>query len=191
MLSLSPRKDMFRLLLPNDILPPEVKSKYAEMLNKMPGVITSPIDYLNESIVGIEIPGINSVHIEQSQVSFGRGIEPHHQNTYISTKNPLDLIDKDLKITFRMNQGLYNYFMLYETLFYRIMKTKNYRDSGLFELYILNEAGKVVSKVTFMECSMDSISSLAFEYTKVTRDLETFDVVFKFNNIDFDFIDDK
>ena len=190
MLSLSPRTDLFMFHFPSDILPPEVKDKYREILNREAGVITDPIDYLNESIMGVSLPGVGSVHIEQSQVSHnGNFTEPAHANHYIGTSNPLELIDKEFKVAMRLNQGLYNYFMMYETIFHRISKTSKYTDSGLFTIYILNESGVAISKIELFECSLDAIEGLEFDYTKISRDVLTFELVFKFNNINFDFID--
>lgn len=188
MLSLSPRFDLFRFLLPKDILPPEVESKYRGLINREPGVLISPIDYLNESIKGITIPGFESVHIEQKQIgSHAGGIEPHHSNYYIGSSNPLDLIEREIKITFRLNQGLYNYFMLYETLFYRIDKSEQYVGGNDFYIDILDEQGRKASRIVLMQCSMDAIQGLDFSYDKVERQQDTFEVVFKYNNIDFDF----
>ena len=69
MLALSPRYDLFKFAFPKDFLPKNIESKYLEILNKNPGVITTPIDYLNESIQGINIPGISDVNIQQVQHS--------------------------------------------------------------------------------------------------------------------------
>ena len=55
-LSLSPRFDLFKFKLPKDFLADQVTEKYQIILNETPGVITKPIDYLNESIQGISFP---------------------------------------------------------------------------------------------------------------------------------------
>ena len=67
MLSLSPRYDLFRFELPKDFLPESVQEKYQKILSKNAGVIVSPIDYLNESIQSVHIPGINDLVVEQTQ----------------------------------------------------------------------------------------------------------------------------
>ena len=121
MLSLSPRYDLFRFSFPKDFIPKDIEKKYNELLTRNAGVITTPIDYLNESIKGISIPGISDILILQQQHSYNDGIkglgkinvEPKREQIYQSTSNPLDKINPDIKVTFRMNQGLYNYFMLY------------------------------------------------------------------------------
>ena len=54
MLSLSPRFDLFRFEIPKDYIPEEVRTKYDDIMSRRAGVITSCIDYLNESIQGVD-----------------------------------------------------------------------------------------------------------------------------------------
>lgn len=205
MLSLSPRMDLFRFVLPKDFLPKEVEEKYFKLFQKDSGVITSPIDYLNESIIGVSFPGITDINIVQEQHSHNKitpsnngpksqlgrlNIEPKKDMIYTSTENPLEKIDRDFKVTFRLNQGLYNYFMLYETIFHKICKPYLYPPIDVLYIDILNEDGLAVSRVLLKEVHIDGIDGLDFDYTKIERDSGTFQVSFKFNNIDFKFMND-
>ena len=101
MLSLPPRFDLFHFQFPKDFIPKEIEEKYYKYLMREKSVIRSPIEYLNESIVGISIPGIGEAVIQQPQTSHNsRYIENVHDNTYRSAKNPISLIDKVFTITF-------------------------------------------------------------------------------------------
>lgn len=197
MLSLSPRYDLFKFSFPKDFLPIEIEKKYSKIIRNNQGVITTPIDYLNESIQGVNFPGISDVIVLQAQHGsndiqrrLGRmNIEPKADMIYQSPANPLDKIERSFKVTFRMNQGLYNYFMLYETLFHQICKPIDRGHQPIYYIEILNETGEVVSKVIFKDVLMDSIDGLEFNYNKLERDSGTFDVNFKFSNIDFEFME--
>lgn len=200
MLSLSPRYDLFKFLLPLDFLPKEIEEKYYKILNRNASVIQKPIDYLNESIQSINIPGISELNISQEQHSFNDikrsnktlgkiNVEPKHEVTYQSSENPLAKINKEFKITFRLNQGLYNYFMLYETIFYRYLKPIGEQQDELFMIDLLDETGKITSRIKLLDVFIDGIEGLDFTYSKVDRQVDTFDVTFKFNNIDFVFIE--
>ena len=197
MLSLAPRLDLFRFAFPKDFLPKDIEAKYRRILEKNTAVITTPIDYLNESIQGIKIPAISDINIQQTQHSNNSihiksrvtNVEPKTDITYTSSVNPLDKIEKNITITFRLNQGLYNYFMLYETIFYRICKPLNYGPDPVLYIELLNEDGVVASKIKFFDVYIDSIDGLDFNYSKLEREMSTFDVNFKFNNIDFEFIE--
>ena len=195
MLSLSPRYDLFKFSFPKDFLPETVANKYNEILLKNPGVISSAIDYLNESIQGVSLPGISDILMSQVQHSFNpnkRGlgkinVEPAHDFTYKSTNNPLSNIDREFKVTLRFNQGLYNYFMLYETIFHHLCKHINKESEPVLYVEILDESGLIVSRIKLIDVHIAGIDGLDFNYNKIERDSGTFDVSFKFNNIDFEF----
>ena len=196
MLSLSPRYDLFRFSFPKDFLPNEVEEKYQKLLSKNQAVITTPIDYLNESIQGINFPGISDILVQQQQHSsneIGRKLgrlntEPKTDITYQTPSNPLDKINKEFKVTFRYNQGLYNYFMMYETIFHQICKPINRGHEPVLFIELLSETGVVSSRIIFKDVLIDGIDGLEFNYNKVDREAGTFDVTFKFNNIDFEFV---
>ena len=197
MLSLSPRYDLFKFSFPKDFLPEVINEKYNKIINKNPGVLTTSIDYLNESIQSITIPGISDINIQQQQHSSNSiklndnktNVEPKTDITYTSSANPLDKINKEFKVTFRMNHGLYNYFMIYETIFYRICKPFNYGPDKILYIELLGEDGRVASRIKFYDVYIDGIDGLDFTFNKMERDSGTFDVNFKFNNIDFEFIE--
>jgi len=197
MLSLSPRYDLFKFSFPKDFLPKEVEEKYQKLLNKNQAVITTPIDYLNESIQGINFPGISDILVQQQQhssndIKRGLGkinVEPKTDITYQTTSNPLDKITKEFKVTFRFNQGLYNYFMLYETIFHQVCKPIERGHIPVLYIELLGESGVITSRILFKDVLIDGIDGLEFNFSKVERETGTFDVTFKFNNIDFEFID--
>lgn len=195
MLSLSPRYDLFKFNFPKDFLPEEIMTKYNKILSKNAGVIINAIDYLNESIQGVNIPGISDILTTQVQHSSNPiersknriNVEPSHEITYKSSTNPLSNIDTEFKVTFRLNQGLYNYFMLYETIFHHICKHIDKESEPVLYVEILDDEGVSIAKVKFIDVHINGIDGLEFNYNKIERDSGTFDVSFKFNNIDFDF----
>lgn len=189
MLSLSPRFDLFRFNFPKDFLPQEIEEKYSIILNKDLNVIVKPIDYLNESIQGITFPGFKNLLVEQQQHSTRHGkIEPIKNNNYSSPANPLSQIDGEFTITFRMNQGLYNYFMLYETIFHKHLKYIDNPIDELFYIEILSESGQIIGRITLFQPQIDGIDGLEFNFNKIERAADTFNLTFKFNNIDFNII---
>lgn len=199
MLSLSPRYDLFRFEFPKDYLPPEVNEKWQEVLNIEPGVFVRPIDYLNETIKAITIPGISDINIEQPQHSTNPierthnriNVDANQNNTYVGSANPLDKISREFRVTFRVNNGFYNYFMLYETIFWRICKHELYEGGDDFYIDLLDEDGTARSRIKLFQCHIDGIDGLDLSYDKIDRQSDTFDVTFKFNNIDYVFLKDS
>lgn len=194
-LSLSPRYDLYRLLFDKTFLPEELYAKYSKLINADASVITTPIDYLNESIQAFEMPGISDLVAVQNQYSHNGSavnshkfnVEPKRENNYVSPANPLDLINKEIKVTFRMNHGFYNYFMLYETVFWKITKNPAVQPNDNLTVHILDELGSIISTIYFYDCLITGLDGLTFNYSKMERSTETFDLTLRFNNIDFEY----
>ena len=197
MLSLSPRYDLIRFHLPKTFIPPTVEEKYTKWLNTDAYTMKSSIDYLNESIQGVTMPGIQGLTMTQQQHGSNNikldsikkriNVEPMHEINHISSGNPLEKMDKEFKVTFRTNQGLLNYFMLYETAFHYACREYRWEVEPVMYIEILNEDGTVISKVKFIDVYIEGIEGLDFNYSKIDRESNTFDVTFKFNNIDFEY----
>lgn len=196
MLSLSPRYDLVRFHLPKTFLPPVIEQKYTAILNKDANTMTSAIEYLNESIQGVTMPGISELTTVQSQhgsngierKSNRINVEGAHEITYLTTGNPLEKIEKEFKVTFRANQGLLNYFMLYETAFHYACREYVWDCEPVMYIELLDENGTIISRVSYIDVHMDGLEGLDFNYSKVERDAQTFDVTFKFNNINFEYM---
>lgn len=196
MLSLTPRFDLFEFRIPKDYFPQEIYDKYYRLINTDKAVIYDPVNMINESIQAITIPGINDIVQPQPQTSTNTikrssktiNREPVHDNFYDVPNNPLDLMDKEFTVTFRQNQGLVNYFMLYETLFHHMCKPILYnKGEDVFIINILSEQGEIYSNITLYQPRIMGMDGLEFSYAKLERSSETFNVKFSFNNLDFDF----
>lgn len=189
MISLSPRYDLFRLLLPLEFIPQELREKYDRLLSEKPRVITRAIDLLNESIQGISMPGISDLVVDQPQTSRNRlgHIEPKHDNSSVTVDNPLSKIGKEVTITFRLDAGFINYYLLYETIFHRVCKPENYKDGTDIYYDILTEVGEPICRVYLYQCHIDALEGLEFSTDKVSRESNTFSMTLKFNNIDIEF----
>lgn len=205
MLSLSPRADLFSFKFPKDFLPKEINDKYTNLLNKKDkSVIRNAIDYLNESIQSVSFPGLSDLLVEQTQHSkhpenhnkqIGLNgarvnVEPVRNNNTYSPANILSQINGELTVTLRKNQGLYNYFMIYESIFHKVLKeyANVTKEDDFFEIDILEETGEIFAKVKLFQPRIDGIDGLEFSFNKLERQTETFDLKFKFNNIDFEIL---
>jgi hypothetical protein len=199
MLSLSPRYDLIKFQLPKTFIPKEVEEKYTKLINADANTMKSSVEYLNESIQGVNMPGISGLTMTQQQHGSNGitrtdgtrkrlNVEPMHEITHIGSGNPLEKIEKEFKVTFRTNQGLFNYFMLYETAFHYACREYRWECEPVMYIEILNEDGTIISRVKFIDVYMEGIDGLEFNYSKVEREANTFDVTFKFNNIDFEYL---
>ena len=201
MFSLKGRQDGFRLLLPQEFICDEINDKYAKILQNQKSFFTKPIDFLNETIQSVQVLGFSDGTVNQPQPGIGHPlIDPNRvkQNkflhtatdfTYRSEVNPLQLIDKTLNITFRHTLGFLNYFLIFENFWYLYSRDKQYEDiSFTFNIDIINQNGQVYSKIVLYDPIIHGIDMLDLNYTKPVAESQTFTAIFKYSNIDYQFI---
>lgn len=207
MLSLAPRYDLFKFQFPKDFLVPELIEKYSKVLNQRKYVITDPTEFLNESIQGIEVFGIDGSVIEQQQthkntnlVEHNKGLsqvralgkiqrtEPDSQIYYRSTANPLSFLSKQITVTIRHTQGFLTYFMLMENWFHLYAKERLDDKPVTWYADIINEQGEVISRIIFKNPVFNGLDNLQLSYDKVLREGSTFNATFNYSNIDYEFI---
>ncbi len=180
MLSLAPRHDLFRFYFPKDLINNEIETAISEILSKRNGPIISPIDYLNESIVSVTLPGMSDLVFNNT------GHTWYDKERYVySVDNPLQKISKEFKVTLRINQGFYNYFMIMNKILSEHHKLPLKLKDDFLELKVLNSIGEVFGIVRFYNCVLKSIDKLNLSYNKIERQTETFEITFGFSNIDF------
>ncbi len=203
MLTLKSRKDGFRLLLPKEFLCDEIVDKYAKILQSQKSFILSPIAFLNETIQRVQVLGFNDGTIQQQQTTRGtsitnnpnrfgqnRFLHTSSDHTYRSEVSPLQLIDKTFTITFKHTLGYVNYFMIFENFWWLYSRDKQYSDMRLeFTVDLLDNNEKVYSRIVIKDPIIDGIDMLDFDYTQPVAESGTFNVIFKYSNIDYQFID--
>lgn len=203
MLHLKGRQDRYRLLFPENLIPKEINDKYAAVLQRQHSFIYKPIDAINLSVQKIQVLGFNNGIQAQDQSAHGSPVmtpsriaenDLMHSATpipYRSPAGPLSIIDKTLNVDFRHQTGFFNYFLLFETFFYqysRDMSSQSLPD--VFPIEIFNEDGEVYCRVMLYNPVIDSMDMLDLDFTQPVAQSQTFRVVFKYSNIDFQFIID-
>lgn len=205
MFTLKGRKDGFRFMLPKDFICNEINEKYAKILLEQKSFFTQPIDFINETIRGIQILGFNEATIEQQQSSRGNVLRPNlssqdrtekdqflspfASNIYRSEASPLALIDKTLNVVFRHTLGYLNYFMLFENFWYLYSRDTQYKDMRFtFNIDIVDSQGRTYSRIVLYDPIINGIDMLQLDYTQPVAQSETFTVIFKYSNIDYQFI---
>ena len=202
-MQLKGRQDRYRLLLPEELIPKAINDKYAKILQRQHSFIYKPIDLINESIQKIQVLGFNGGTIEQNQSRRGAPLltpsraqqnEMMHTTApmpYRSPDGPVSLIDKTLNIDFRHQSGFLNYFLLFESFFYQYARDTEYdKLPDVFPIEIFNEDGEVYCRIMLYDPLIDGMDMLDLDFTQPVAQSQTFRVVFKYGNIDFQFIND-
>lgn len=202
MLSLKGRQDNWRLLFDKDFIPDEITEKYTKVLNMRKSFITQPVDFINETIQKVQVLGFSGATFAQQQTTRNtptrnaeRIAENNFQGSYDDVQyravtSPVSIIDKTLNVQFRMSQGYLNYFILFESFFYKYCRdTDNGQLDTHFNIDIYNEFGEIYARVVLYKPVIDAMDMLDLDFTQPVAQSQTFQVTFKYSNIDFQFIE--
>lgn len=200
MFTLPGNKDQFRLLLPSEIIPEEVEEKYTKILVDAKSFITKPIDFLNETIQKVQVLGFNQGTIEQQQTDKPRLLRTPGEAynmyggssawQYRSPGSPLSLIDKSVNIDFRHTTGYLNYFLMFESFWYMYSRDTEYLKNldFNFNVDLLNTNNEIYSRIVLKNPLMDGMDMLDFDYTQPLAPSATFRCIFKYSDIDYQFL---
>lgn len=204
MLSLNANKDNWQLIFDSDFVPEEIKNKYTKVLSLKKSFITDPVSFVNESVQKIQVLGFSGASFQQQQTTVGyplrdqtRTAENYFQHpasdvNYRSVANPIQIIDKTLNVQFRMDQGFLNYFIIFESFFYKYCRDTTYEDlDQFFVINIYNELNEVYCRIKLYHPIIDSMDMLDLDFSNVKPTQDAFQVVFKYTNIEFEFIENN
>lgn len=202
MFSLKSRQDLFKVTLPEEFIPEDINEKYSKLINKEDSFIHKPIDFLNETIQGIEILGFTQAAVIQQQHGVGnwasssatiqanRFLHASSDVAYRAEMNPLNLIDKTLRITFRHTLGFINYFLLLESFWTLYQRDTTPRQLPKFiTIDIFGERGITLSRIIIYDPIIDGVDMLSLNYTQPVAQSQTFNCEIKYSNIEFEFVD--
>ncbi len=202
MFTLKGRKDGFRLLLPKKFICKEIEEKYSRILTSKNSFYITPIDFLNETIQKVQVLGFNNATEQQTQTGsqdplfdFNRVQENNFRHTgspytYRNVNSPLSLIDMTLNLTFRHTLGYLNYFLLFENFWYQFSRDRASKEFDYnFFIDIYNEKGSIYSRIEIYNPIIESMDMLDLDFSQPVAQSETFNVVFKYSNFDYQFID--
>jgi hypothetical protein len=172
---LNSRNNLFNFKFPKTFIPKEVSDKYRKYLDRMPGnLISDPIDFINYSVQGVGLPGIEFDPIEQSPndgtTTYHRGAVPI-QNT----------IERQFTIEMQLLDGFINYWIMQDTLLYYYSRgvKKPFLDD--LKLQILDAEGIHVMSAVFEKPIMNSITELELNMSTNIAEFNTFSLNFYYN----------
>ena len=175
---LNSRNNLYDFRFPRKFVPEEVANKYKSYLNRIPGsLLAEPIDYINYSIQGINVPGISFDPITQADndgtTRYHRGAVPI-QNT----------IQREFTVTMQLLDGFINYWIMMDTLLYYYARSTKEPYTKPLTLRILDAEGASVAYMEFQKPIMNSINELSLNMAQNVAEFNTFEVSFFYNKLD-------
>lgn len=169
------RNNLFNFRFPRTFIPKEVADKYRKYLNRMPGnLVTEPIDFINYSIQGIQLPGISFDPVTQAP---NDGTTTYHRGS-IPIQNT---IERQFTVDLQLLDGFINYWILQDTLLYYYAKTTKEPFVGDLKLQILDAEGIHVMSAVFEKPILNSITDLQLNMSSNIAEFNTFSLNFFYN----------
>jgi len=172
---LNSRNNLFSFKLPRNFIPEEVAQKYVKYLNRIPGTLMQdPIDYVNYSIQGINLPGLSFDPISQAD---NDGTTRYHRGA-IPIQNT---VERQFTLTFQLLDGYVNYWIMLDTLLYYYARSTKQPFTEDLVLRIMDAEGIGMASVAFEKPIMNSINELNLNFSENVADFSTFEVNFYYN----------
>ena len=177
---LNSRNNSYDFRFPRNFIPEEVVEKYKKYLNRVPGgLLAEPVDFVNYSIQGVNIPGITFDPVTQADndgtTRYHRGAVPI-QNT----------IAREFTVTFQLLDGFINYWIMMDTLLYYYARSTEQPYIEPFTLRILDAEGASVAFMKFEKIILNSINELNLNMAENVADFSTFECNFFYNKMSLD-----
>ena len=162
---LNSRNNSFDFRFPRKFIPEEVAAKYKKYLNNVPGsLLSEPVDYVNYSIQGINMPGVSFEPLTQAIPI---------QNT----------INREFTVTMQLLDGYINYWIMMDTLLWYYARSTKQSHIEPLALKILDAEGASVTYMEFTDCIMNSINELNLNFAENVASFQTFEVTFFYNKL--------
>ena len=174
---LNSRNNLYDFRFPRNFIPKEVSDKYRSYLDRIPGaLLADPVDYVNYSIQGINIPGISWDPITQA--------DNDGTTRYYRTTTPIqNTIERQFTVTMQLLDGFINYWIMMDTLLYYYAKQTSEPYTSPLTLRILDAEGSSVAYMEFQKPIMNSINELNLNMAQNVADFNTFEVTFYYNRL--------
>lgn len=180
-ISLSPTLDNFRVVIPRSFILKHVAETFEPLIKEVRSPFDNIYDYLEESIKNFEIPSKSFEPAQFRSPTFENGqMAITHANTNQRSNDSLiDLIDSTFNITFRLNDGFLNFFILDYNFFEIYRHNKIYCDDFVVEIY-RNDGVKMFDMV-YKKPIYTGITGLEFGYDNTVSELTAFTCNFSHN----------
>jgi hypothetical protein len=175
---LNSRQNGFIFNFPKGFFSTSLEEKYHAYVKRMPIPYDTLKDFMNATIQQVSFPTFQGIdHVEQTRPG-------GYRQNYKSSTNIQNLIRRDFSVTFKLGEGLINYWIMYESMveFLDFQNEEQYLpDLGL---RLLDHEGIIMASVQFQQPIYTSLTETQLNYSSTTPQFQTFSVGFKCNYVD-------
>lgn len=182
-LSLNSQNNQFLFQFPTDFIPNSIEHKYKDSLIRNHSVYSNILDYINASIMNVDVPSLDFPTVEQT-TRYGKKI------TFRGGTSPYDVLKRDGSIRLKSVDNHFNYFILQDILMHHYINV-NQIFVKPFQISILDKNQDELFKYYLKEIVFSSLNGREYGYEKTEFKFDTFDLGFKVNFIDWEYVANK
>ena len=177
---LNNKPQMFVVSFPSNFFYPEVKERWAPIVERMRLPYQSVDDFMNAQIQTVTFPSLQMPLATQQRGQYEVG--------YYGGKELEVLIGKDLNITFKLTESYLSYWIMWDQLDVYLHYVNDYRDKKPcwmepIQLSFLSDAGFELVQFTFREITPTSLSEINLSYDAQIAAYNTFTLGLHYNVI--------
>jgi len=171
--------NQYRIFLPLGFISKTVREIYEPYLKDLDFQYENLVSYLNSTICGAKLPGIENIPSEQQVYDRGR-------TRQFSGSLPFtEYITKELTIVFKLKDAFFNWFILYECF-------KEYMDAGNKNIWmpdiscqLTDTDGNIIGELIYKEVMLQSLSDIVINMQSNNTSSTEFELVVKFLHLEF------
>lgn len=181
---LSSQSNQFVFNLPSDFLPQEIINTYTPILEKNWIQYENVLDYLNSTIKTVTFPGL-SIQTPEQKIPRGKVI------AYKPATHVQDILTShEFTVTFRSVDADLNYWLCYDIFIKHYLDVQNLYINPL-TITALDIWRDAIYRVNFYQIIAMSLGDNTFDYSQQKTNAKEFQMVFKFNFSDIEFLLNK
>jgi len=171
------RSNNFRLVLPKGFLAEKIEEKWDTYIKRLPIPFETVEKFIQSGIQSVSFPSLSME--PASQTRYGGKKQEYKNSVPIE-----DLFTRDVRITFKASDGWVNYFIMLDNILnYLDFKSEQLYFDSMY-LQLLDREGHIVTVIEMKNLVFTNLSEISCSYSDISPDIKTFDISFKFVNID-------
>lgn len=180
---LNNKPQMFTFYFPSDFWYPEVVEQWTPMVRRMKLPYETVEDFMNAQIQAVTFPSMNLDLAVQGRWQY--------EVAYYGGKELEPLIDKNLKITFKLTESYLSYWIVWHQIDTFLHYASEYREKKVcwlppVKLGFLTDAGIQLLDFTFNEITPEGTSELNLSYAATVASYNTFTLSLRYNTFSVD-----
>lgn len=167
--------DRFHFNFPSTFVPQSIEDKYKIYLENFRKPFTSVLDYINSTILDVNIPALTFPTVSQKTM-YGK------EKSYRGSKSPYDVYNRTFTINMKSVDDHLSYFMMEDILMYHFTSENIYTDD--FTVRILDKDMGEMFRIYIRQIIPEGLSDLRIGNNQKNMDITIYTVSFKFNKND-------